>query len=110
MTERTLLEHPVTRRRFLVVAGEDSSRGRPAQSGARQGRAAVVAPALHAGHRVGDPLPDGFVLWTRLAPAPLEGGGMPDRQVPVHREVARDESFRRIVRRGVESAPPEGRG
>ena len=25
----------------------------------------------------GDPLPDGIVLWTRLAPKPLEGGGMP---------------------------------
>src|SRR5258707_8713778 len=25
----------------------------------------------------GDPLPDGVVLWTRLAPKPLEGGGMP---------------------------------
>ena len=25
----------------------------------------------------GDPLPDGVVLWTRLAPRPLDGGGMP---------------------------------
>ncbi|MCZ9345539.1 PhoD-like phosphatase N-terminal domain-containing protein, partial [Streptomyces sp. TRM76130] len=25
----------------------------------------------------GDPLPDGVVLWTRLAPDPLAGGGMP---------------------------------
>jgi phosphodiesterase/alkaline phosphatase D-like protein len=25
----------------------------------------------------GDPTPDGIVLWTRLAPKPLEGGGMP---------------------------------
>jgi alkaline phosphatase D len=24
----------------------------------------------------GDPSPDGFVLWTRLAPDPLTGGGM----------------------------------
>ena len=34
----------------------------------------------------GDPDPDGFVLWTRLAPTPLaeDGlGGMPDRNVPV---------------------------
>ena len=26
----------------------------------------------------GDPSPDGFVIWTRLAPRPTEGGGMPD--------------------------------
>ncbi len=25
----------------------------------------------------GDPLPDSVVLWTRLAPDPLNGGGMP---------------------------------
>ena len=25
----------------------------------------------------GDPDPHGFVIWTRLAPKPLEGGGMP---------------------------------
>src|SRR5690242_7094409 len=35
----------------------------------------------------GDPLPDGIVLWTRLAPDPLNGGGMPDRVVPVEWEV-----------------------
>ncbi len=27
----------------------------------------------------GDPTPDGVVLWTRLAPDPLNGGGLPDR-------------------------------
>ncbi|THJ45353.1 PhoD-like phosphatase N-terminal domain-containing protein, partial [Candidatus Frankia alpina] len=31
----------------------------------------------------GDPLPDGVILWTRLAPRPSEGGGMPSRDVPV---------------------------
>ncbi|MBM2619875.1 alkaline phosphatase D family protein [Actinoplanes sp. LDG1-06] len=58
----------------------------------------------------GDPESDGFVLWTRLAPAPLaeDGlGGMPARVVPVEWEVAADERFRRIVRRGVTAARPE---
>ncbi|WP_422769101.1 alkaline phosphatase D family protein [Plantactinospora sp. WMMC1484] len=58
----------------------------------------------------GDPLPDGVVLWTRLAPDPLavDGlGGMPSRVVPVFWEVAEDERFRRVVRRGVERATPE---
>jgi alkaline phosphatase D len=33
----------------------------------------------------GDPTPTGVVLWTRLAPRPLEpDGGMPGRAVPVH--------------------------
>lgn len=51
----------------------------------------------------GDPSPDGFVLWTRLAPEPLaeDGrGGMPSRPYEVRWEVARDERFRDVVRRG----------
>ena len=48
----------------------------------------------------GDPLPDGVVLWTRLAPDPLKGGGMPDKRVTVQWQVAIDERFRNIVREG----------
>ncbi|AFY43518.1 alkaline phosphatase [Nostoc sp. PCC 7107] len=48
----------------------------------------------------GDPLPDSVVLWTRLAPDPLNGGGMPPRNVVVHWEVALDENMRKVVRRG----------
>lgn len=56
----------------------------------------------------GDPWPDGFVLWTRLAPAPLEPhGGMPMRVVAVDWEVAEDERFTRIVKSGVAEARPE---
>ncbi len=31
----------------------------------------------------GAPRPDGVVVWTRLAPLPLEGGGMPPEPVEV---------------------------
>lgn len=55
----------------------------------------------------GDPLPDGVVLWTRLAPSPLAGGGMPARPVPVQWEIAEDEGFRRNRRHGVTTAVPE---
>ncbi|MFJ1542616.1 PhoD-like phosphatase N-terminal domain-containing protein [Micromonospora chalcea] len=58
----------------------------------------------------GDPDHDGFVLWTRPAPEPLaEDGmsGMPSRVVPVSWEVAADERFRHVVRRGVALARPE---
>lgn len=56
----------------------------------------------------GDPWPDGFVLWTRLAPSPAEpGSGMPMRTVPVTWEVAEDERFTRIVQKGEEMARPE---
>ncbi|MFJ4519768.1 alkaline phosphatase D family protein [Streptomyces sp. NPDC088810] len=55
----------------------------------------------------GDPLPDGIVLWTRLAPDPLNGGGMPDAVFPVEWEIAEDERFRRTARRGTAEARPE---
>jgi alkaline phosphatase D len=55
----------------------------------------------------GDPVPDGMVLWTRLAPQPLEGGGMPMTPVDVGWEIAHDPGFRQIVRQGKTIAWPE---
>jgi alkaline phosphatase D len=55
----------------------------------------------------GDPLSDGVVLWTRLAPKPLEGGGMPMANVPVAWEIARDPQFRQIAFEGETLARPE---
>jgi alkaline phosphatase D len=58
----------------------------------------------------GEPAPDGVVLWTRLAPNPLaeDGfGGMPARASDVEWEVATDERFAAVVRRGVTTAVPE---
>lgn len=49
----------------------------------------------------GSPLPDSVVLWTRLAPEPLAGGGMePGRAVEVRWEMAADEQFTRPVQQG----------
>ncbi len=55
----------------------------------------------------GDPLPDSVVLWTRLAPDPLGGGGMPDRRVPVYWELSADEAFKKVTQRGVAYADPD---
>jgi alkaline phosphatase D len=55
----------------------------------------------------GDPTPDGIVLWTRLAPAPLDGGGLKDESYGVRYELAADEHFNRIVRRGAIEARPD---
>ena len=42
----------------------------------------------------GDPWPTSVVLWTRLAPEPFEGGGMPTANVEVSWQVATDRTFR----------------
>jgi alkaline phosphatase D len=55
----------------------------------------------------GDPWPTSVVLWTRLAPEPLEGGGMPTANVEVSWQVATDRAFRTIVRTGTAIARPE---
>lgn len=60
------------------------------------------------GVAAGDPWSDGFVIWTRLAPRPLdEHGGMPMLQVPVLWEISEDEGFTRVVQRGKVIAIPE---
>jgi alkaline phosphatase D len=56
----------------------------------------------------GDPAADGFVIWTKLAPAPLaRGGGMPNTLVEVEWAIAADPGMRTIIRRGAASAFPE---
>ena len=56
----------------------------------------------------GDPQPDGFVAWTRLAPKPLEtNGGMPDAPVEVRWLVAEDAAMSRVVANGRTVASPE---
>ena len=55
----------------------------------------------------GDPLSDGVVLWTRLAPEPLTGGGMASAPVGVEWLLARDDGMKDVVRSGTSSAVPE---
>ncbi len=55
----------------------------------------------------GDPAPDGVVLWTRLAPDPLNGGGMPRAGVEVDWQVAADERMSNVVQKGRATATPD---
>jgi alkaline phosphatase D len=55
----------------------------------------------------GEPMPTSVVLWTRLAPQPLQAdGGMPAVTVPVRWEVAADARFTQVLRQGVVNAEP----
>jgi alkaline phosphatase D len=55
----------------------------------------------------GDPWANSVVLWTRLAPDPLNGGGLPARAVPVKWEVATDKRMQKVVAKGTTTAKPE---
>ena len=55
----------------------------------------------------GYPQADSVTLWTRLAPDPLNGGGMPDAPVAVRWEIAVDARFRKIVGSGETLAAPQ---
>ena len=53
----------------------------------------------------GFPTSDSVVLWTRLAPRPLDqDGGMPPDTIPVRWEVATDDKMSNVVRSGTEHA------
>jgi alkaline phosphatase D len=75
--------------------------------GAVRRRANFKAYPFQLGVASGDPAADGFVLWTRLAPDPLAGGGMPEEPVEVIWQVADDEQMKHIVREGTAVATPD---
>ncbi|MER6813128.1 alkaline phosphatase D family protein [Spirillospora sp. NPDC000708] len=106
------LARPLSRRSFLVAGGLTA--GVLAAPGIAQAaprlRTAAPGDPFTLGVASGDPAPDGFVLWTRLAldPHADDGlGGMPSTPVQVKWEVAADERFKRIERRGIATARPE---
>jgi alkaline phosphatase D len=56
----------------------------------------------------GDPTPSAVMLWTRLAPKPLDpDGGMGGVRAVVNWEVAADESFSTVLQKGSATAAPE---
>jgi len=96
----------LSRRSLLAVAGFGGASvalGRPALA-----QAIFEESPFQLGVAAGDPLPDGFVIWTRLAPRPLEPDhGMPSQPMAVTWEVAADAGFATIVRTGEVIARPE---
>jgi len=98
----------VDRRRFLAGTALTAAAAvvwRPALGGAQASAAAVPADPFTLGVGSGDPLPTAVVLWTRLAPDPLNGGGMPPGDVAVDWVVATDDAFATVVASGTATAP-----
>lgn len=76
--------------------------------GIAQEQVPLPAYPFQLGVASGDPGPDGMVLWTRLAPKPLEpGGGMPPVPIKVDWMIAEDEGMGKVVARGKVNAVPQ---
>lgn len=90
---------PISRRRLLQgTAGMLAAASAPAFVHALGDPGAGSLFTL--GVASGDPTARTIVLWTRLAPDPLAGGGLGDRDIPVDIEIALDPGFVRRVRGG----------
>lgn len=100
---------PIDRRSFLqgTTALTTAALWSHWPSGAARGDSKLFGYPFTLGVASGDPTPDGVVLWTRLAPRPLDGGGMPAETVRVDWQIADDEAMTRIVRQGSTVAAPE---
>jgi alkaline phosphatase D len=92
-----------SRRRFLIGGAAGLAALHPAAATA--GIETAENP-FTLGVASGDPTPHGVVLWTRLAPDPLNGGGMPRWPVLVRWQVAHDDRMQQIVQQGVAIARP----
>jgi alkaline phosphatase D len=96
-------------RRSLLVGGLAAGSILAVPQFAAGSTAAVRRNPFTLGVASGDPSPNGFVIWTRLAVEPVaeDGlGGMPHQHVDVVWQVAKDERFRRVVRAGTVTANP----
>lgn len=100
-------ENQLSRRSFILgtasfaAAALLSTRARGAVAGAPK----FSAYPFSLGVASGDPLPDGVVLWTRLAPKPLEiGAGISPEPVEVSWQIADDEAMTRVVKSGTATA------
>ncbi|PXY20721.1 alkaline phosphatase D family protein [Prauserella muralis] len=96
----------IGRRSFLGLAGVSAAAlalGTGEATAAPRPGGRLPSDPFGLGIASGDPESHSIVLWTRLAPEPLAAdghGGMPRRPVTVEYEVAEDERFSRVVRRG----------
>jgi alkaline phosphatase D len=113
-SRRTILSAGAVTGGALLVGGASTS---SAVAGPLDRRPSAAAARLRTdpftvGVASGDPAPDGFVIWTRLAPDPTAAdglGGMPSSRYRVRFQVATSRRFRarEVVKRGEVTAGPE---
>lgn len=95
----------LTRRTFLKGTAAFLAVGMSSSSAIT--RAKFASDPFKLGVASGSPLPDAVIIWTRLAPDPVAGGGLDPVPLSVKWEVAADENFKKIVQQGKTTALPE---
>ncbi len=109
LQEAVRCEGGISRRLFLAYAASLSAVPMLGQrSAAKSIKHKGGSDPFKLGVASGDPTSNGVVIWTRLAPEPLEPtGGMEPHNVRVDWEIATDDAMRRVVRRGTAAASPQ---
>ena len=96
----------MSRRRFLQHATGLAAYGLLLPPSRLAAQVRLTHDPFSLGVASGYPHANGITLWTRLAPQPLAGGGMPESNFEVRWEVADDENFRAIAAHGNAIATP----
>jgi alkaline phosphatase D len=106
--KRTLRRDTHSRRWFLNFMGGVSAWSLAAGQLSAAAKTKLSSDPFTLGVASGDPDDHSVVLWTRLAPEPLQpGGGMPPEFVEVRWEVAADDSMNNVIASGTVAATPQ---
>jgi alkaline phosphatase D len=99
----------VSRRMFLAYSSTLAALPLLAtRTSAAERSVSFAADPFSLGVASGDPNANSVVLWTKLAPNPLDPyGGMPPESVAVRWEIAEDEAFSKVVGSGTATATPQ---
>lgn len=101
-------QHGFSRRWFMAYAASLAAVAHTGRCSWAHSNPVFASDPFTSGVSSGDPDSRGMVLWTRLAPQPLEPfGGMPAEAVEVRWEIADDERFDRVVASGRCIASPQ---
>jgi alkaline phosphatase D len=108
LPEAVRTEGRVSRRLLLAYGSALAALPLRAAQSAADRTVTFAADPFTLGVASGDPDATSVVLWTRLAPKPLDpDGGLKPEAVPVAWEVADDEGFIKVVAKGTAVATPQ---
>ncbi|WP_149496790.1 alkaline phosphatase D family protein [Roseiconus lacunae] len=97
----------INRRGFVAFSGLFASLAIASRQANADTKQSFSKNPFSVGIASGDPDHRGFVIWTRLAPEPLEPhGGMPLQNLPVDWQVATDDQMKNVVAEGTHIATP----